>query len=153
MAYDLNKDTLIQLVDLLQSTDASKRNVVYLGTAEGIIDIILRGFECPTTVAGEHKLAIMKAVDHVAEKAIIDRALFHNTLIKVYNYHMRDKTITLKDRLAEAHCIYDVLGVSQFYTNDDIFKINQNFDLYRQAIILAINSFVFQNNELCCGQC
>lgn len=153
MAYDLNKDTLIQLIDLLQSTDTSKRNVVYLGAAEGIIDIILRGFDYPSVAAGEHKLAIMQAVDHVAEKAIVNRALFHNILLKVYNYHMRDKTVKLEDRLVEAHCIYDVLGVTQHYTNDDIFKINQNFDLYRQATILAVKSFIFQNNKFCCGKC
>lgn len=153
MAYDVNKNTLLQLIDLLQTTDVNKRVVVYLGAAEAIINKILLGFDNPSESSGEHKLAIMKALDFIAEKAIIDREYFHNVLIKIYNYHMDKVSPNIEHRIAEARCLYDFLGVRKYFSDSEIFAINKDFDLFKQSLVLSNRSFKFENNYFCSSDC
>lgn len=147
MAIKLNTQEQQVLVDLIQVNDNKKRYITYLGIAEAITSkLIQQGLEENQAL---NLIKLNKIADQLGELAILDKTLFISCLRRVYDFKT-DTTANdnVEKRVGTATCIYDVLGITKHFTNDDIFNINRYFDIYKNAVMSTVKIIKIVDGEL-----
>ena len=147
MAVKLNTKEQQVLVDLLQITDTKKRYITYLGIAEAITSkLIQNGLDENQAM---NLLKLNKIADEIGERAILDKSLLVSCLRRVFDFktdtHANDN---VESRVGSASCVYDALGITKHFTNDDIFNINRYFDIYKNAVMSTVKVIKIVDGEL-----
>lgn len=139
---------LSDFVSLLESSDNKVRLTRYFAIAE----VLAKNFLTVETSDNMNELLLKlnRIVDMVCELTIVDRGLFTNILTRVVKFHYyRVKPSNVAEELIGYSSFMDVLGVTKYYSTDEIFIINQNFNAYKDAMVITFKtaSYFFQNND------
>ena len=142
-----DNEHIINLVKYLQDTNPTNRLVSYYAMAEYIVPFLLTKQINPEVV----KTTIKDLIWKINELAIIDKPLLErifNTVLeyKLYNAQGFNNNNPANELLM-AVCFQDVLGITKFYTAEDIHTINVNFNLFKQVMVEVVE-VIKAGNEL-----
>ena len=142
-----DNEHIINLVKYLQDTNPTNRLVSYYAMAEYIVPFLLTKQINPEVV----KTTIKDLIWRINELAIIDKPLLErifNTVLeyKLYNAQGFNNNNPANELLM-AVCFQDVLGITKFYTAEDIHTINVNFNLFKQ-VMAEVVEVIKAGNEL-----
>ena len=142
-----DNEHIINLVKYLQDTNPTNRLVSYYAMAEYIVPFLLTKQINPEVV----KTTIKDLIWKINELAIIDKPLLErifNTVLeyKLYNAQGFNNNNPANELLM-AVCFQDVLGITKFYTAEDIHAINVNFNLFKQ-VMAEVVEVIKAGNEL-----
>lgn len=141
----LENNELNKLRKVLEVSHGSIRLVTYFGVAEALIDRHIANVTNTNQLTpAKLSLTFDRIVDEIGEISIIDRDIFKSCLRKVYNFRINLSNPTnytsRLDRIYSYNSLLEVLGVTEVYSNDDIFEINKHFDIYRNAVLVTMDA-------------
>lgn len=137
----LDSEELNKMREVLEVTNGQLQLVTYFGVAEAIVSNILsrEGF-----YNNDSKLSLRfdKDINMLGEISIIDRDLLKSCIRKVYNLRtILSNTAVYDSRLRKVgtyNSMLELLGVTDAYSNDDIYTINRHFSVYRNALSVTL---------------
>lgn len=115
------------LKEVLNTTDSEKRLITYNAVAEVI------AVELVTMSKLERKRLGRNIIDYINEFVILDTGLMENALKNAIDF----KCKTVKYDLREVNSFDEVLGHGLYYSKCTIDSINNNFALYKSALVAA----------------
>lgn len=133
-------ENINKFIDLLETNNVEERTVRYYAIAEVIINGLLKVYKKEENTA-RLNLINNKIVDGIGELTIIDRSLFASILNKIFQYHYNlGLPVELGKNIMSYNSILDVLGVSQYFSADDMFLLNKHFGCYRDAMVVTLKA-------------
>lgn len=121
------------LKEVIHTTDSEKRVVVYHAVAEVIANELLNMDRM------ERKNVSKKIIDYINEICIIDTSLMNNILNTTINYKIaKRENSNLKNDLYSFTSFNDVLGIGFYYSKATIESIDNNFKLYKTAMLASL---------------
>ena len=140
MLYAQLSDEVKKFVELLETNNAEERVVRYYGIAEVISNEVLKNCTKESNQT-QLQLTLNRIVDMVNELTIIDRTTFGSILNKVVQYHF---SLGMSKDLSKDILTYttflDVLGITTYFSSDDIYLINKHFTEYRNALVITLKA-------------
>lgn len=130
-----NNENVSNLIKFLQDTSPKNRLVAYYALAEFLVPYLLSVHKDGEAT----RKALKDSVWKINELAIVDKTLLERILMTTLDYKLFKSTgysITgPNDTIMRAVCFQDLLGISKFYTAEDIHTINLNFNLFKQVAV------------------
>lgn len=133
----LDNEKFNKMREVLEVQSGVTRIVTYFGIAEALVNQMLlkNGFETNNAALS---LTFDKKIDRLNELSIVDRDLLKSCLRKVYKLRTMLVDVNAYNERLNKSIVYnslmELLGVTEIYSNDDIYNINRHFDIYRNAL-------------------
>lgn len=137
----LDSNHKANLIDILQTSDTTRRTVIYNAVAISAVRLYLSNIDKSMNKA-EMKLRLLNVISEIAEAAILDRISFESIVNKVFDYYYNLLIGNYNNSIFEATCLAQVFGLGEIFSLDDKEVINANFDLFRNAFILTNDTIV-----------
>lgn len=142
--FNLSKNSphTAKLVSFLQDANPKSRLVTYYAIAEYVVPYLIK--DLPTERLLNKYAHVTVPINHVVYKlnelAIIDKELLTRIFNNVLQYKLHNITSYsfANNNLIEASCFQDILGITKFYTAEDIHTINTNFNLFKQVVVTVV---------------
>lgn len=138
--FNLQKDKphTIKLINYLQDSDPKRRVVVYYALAEYLIPDLIKDLNVSDIVgsASSIRASVKSLVYSINELAIIDASQLERIFNSVLDFKIAAITnvAAYNTNILQANCFQDILGVTRYYSVDDIHTINNNFELFKLVV-------------------
>lgn len=137
-----NSEALNRLIGFLQDANPKFRTVVYYAIAEYMVPHLLKDIELSKLVSKDTNViqSIKDIVYKLNELAIVDKTLLERIFTNVLEYKLHSLTCykNVFNDLVTANCFQDILGITRYYTADDIHTINTHFDLFKRVVATVV---------------
>lgn len=131
----LNEAKLQELINVIYANNCViKRNVIYRAIADTIVNYILDKENVDETyIKSKLKFRMSYIVNKLNELVIIDRVAFEKALQRSLGYKLNKCSY---DRMVDCtyNNILEALGVTEYYSNEELKDINENIDLYKTIV-------------------
>lgn len=140
----LSSETVSNLIDILQVSEADKRLTAYYGVSIALVKLFLANTD-KNLNKPELQLKINNISNEIAEKAILDRSLFENIFNKVFNFYYNQMITNYNYSVYEYNCVVEAFGVGDVLAKSDIEVIDNNLEYFKRAYVAA-NDCAIQNS-------
>lgn len=137
-----NSEALNKLIGYLQDANPKFRTVVYYAIAEYTVPQLLKDIEISRLINKDISVIqqIKDFIYKLNEVAIVDKTLLERIFTNVLEYKLHSLTCykNVSYDLLSANCFQDILGLTRYYTADDIHTINTHFDLFKRVVATVV---------------
>lgn len=139
-----NSPHTVKLINYLQESDPKRRLVVYYALAEYIVPTLIGKINLGDleVTASAIRGGIKTLVHDINEAAIVDTALLERIFNNVLDFKIGavSNISAYNTNILQANCFQDILGISRYYSVDDIHIINNNFELFKLVVAEVIQA-------------